>query len=137
MKKLLSLLVLSGFLFLFGCTKNVATTDTTIPQQGAEQQVYESKTDGFSLNYPGDRRFQENVYGSSVMFFSPQLSGDTIKENMGIIKKNLDKDYSLTEYYAITKPELLKNIPGFTEVSNETIKVNNIDAQKLIYTGNQ
>ena len=71
------------------------------------------------------------------MFFSPQLSGDTIKENMGIIKKPLDKDLTLTEYYSITKPELLKNIPGFSEVSNEAIKVNNIDAQKLIYTGNQ
>ena len=53
------------------------------------------------------------------------------------MKKNLDKDYTLDEYYTITKPELLKLIPGFTEVSNTPIKVNTMDAQKLIYTGTQ
>jgi len=51
------------------------------------------------------------------------------------MKKTLDKEYTLDEYYKITKPELVKIIPGFTEVSNESIKINDIDAQKLIYTG--
>jgi len=53
------------------------------------------------------------------------------------MKKALDKDYTLNEYYTLTKPELIKLIPGFTEVSNETIKANDIDAQKLIYVGTQ
>jgi hypothetical protein len=67
------------------------------------------------------------------MFFTPLLSGDTLKENVGVMKKALDKDYTLDEYYTLTKPELTKLIPGFTEISNETIQVNGIDAQKLIY----
>jgi len=98
-----------------------------------ERQTYENKTDGFSVQYPGNRTFQENVYGASVMFFTPTLSGDTLKENVGIMKKALDKDYTLDDYYTITKPELIKLIPGFTELSNETIKINDLDAQKLIY----
>lgn len=71
------------------------------------------------------------------MFFTPTLSGDTLQENIGIMKKALDKDYTLDDYYAITKPELIKLIPGFTELSNETIKINDLDAQKLIYVGTQ
>jgi hypothetical protein len=67
------------------------------------------------------------------MFFTPLLSGDTLKENVGVIKKVLDKDYTLDEYYALTKPELIKLIPNFTEITNEAIKVNGMDAQKLIY----
>ena len=67
------------------------------------------------------------------MFFTPLTEGDTLKENVGIMKKTLDKEYTLDDYYALTKPELVKLIPDFTEISNETIKVNDIDAQKLIY----
>jgi len=105
-------------------------TEQNVP----ERQAYENKTDGFSIQFPGTRNFQENVYGSSVMFFTPLLSGDTLKENVGIMKKALDKDYTLDDYYATTKPELVKLIPGFTEVSNEKIQINGMDAQKLIYT---
>jgi len=67
------------------------------------------------------------------MFFTPVLSGDTLKENVGVMKKTLTKDYTLDEYYTNTKPELIKLIPGFTEVSNTTIQVNGMDAKKLIY----
>lgn len=71
------------------------------------------------------------------MFFTPLTEGDTLKENVGVMKKALDKDYTLAEYYTITKPELIKLIPDFTEISNETIKINDIDAQKLIYKWTQ
>lgn len=71
------------------------------------------------------------------MFFTPLVGDDTIKENVGIMKKILDKEYTLEDYYTITKPQLINLIPGFTEISNQSIKVNDIDAQKLIYTGTQ
>ena len=151
MKKFLSLVLITGLLFLFGCAKRLSTTTpvttttvtettpseviTTAPvQKVAERQPYENKANGFSIQFPGTRTFQEDVYGSAAMFFTPLAEGDTLKENVGIMKKALDKDYTLDEYYAITKPELLKLIPGFSEVSNTAIKVNDIDAQKLIYT---
>ncbi len=144
-KKFLSLIVLGWILFLSGCVKNTSTPsnlpaitwDLATEQPVIEWQTYTNKADGFTIQYPGDRTFQENVYGSSVMFFTPTLSGDTLKENVGIMKKVLDKDYTLDDYYAITKPELVKLIPGFTEISNEPIKINDLDAQKLIYIGTQ
>ena len=147
-KKFLSLILVGWLLFLFGCAKispttvsvntwDILTEQPAIEQSTIERQTYENTTDGFAVQYPGDRTFEENVYGSSVMFFTPTLSGDTLKENVGIMKKALDKNYTLDEYYAITKPELIKLIPGFTEISNETIKINDLDAQKLIYVWTQ
>ncbi len=85
------------------------------------------------MQFPGDWTFEENVYGSSVMFFTPLSENDELKENVGIIKQDLDKAYTLDEYYEITRPELVNLIPGFTEISNETISINNMDAQKIIY----
>jgi len=140
MKKVLSLALAAGLLFLFGCAKSWPTTvDTAITtgQNVAERQTYESKADGFTIQFPGTRTFEEKVYGSSVMFFTPLTEGDTLKENVGVMKKALDKDYTLAEYYEITKPELVKLIPEFTGISNETIKINDIDAQKLIYKWTQ
>jgi len=147
-KKSVIIVLSMGLFFLLGCTKTTAPTtinssptitgtdvvsDTNEPQV-AERQTYTNKVDRFSLQFPGTRTFQEKVFGSSVMFFTPLLSGDTIKENVGVMKKALDKNYTLDEYYALTKPELIKLISGFTEVSKESITVNDIDAQKLIYT---
>ena len=152
-KKFLSLLLVTCSIVLFGCTKiwspsdtqvlntwaiSTWSVDTSTPQQNVpERQSYTNKTDGYSIQFPGDRTFQEHVYGSSVMFFSPLSSWDTIKENVGITKKTLDKTYTLDDYYTITKPELIKLIPGFIEISNQSIKVNDIDAKKLVYTGTQ
>ncbi|MFA6255927.1 MAG: PsbP-related protein [Candidatus Absconditabacterales bacterium] len=142
MKKNLTFAAAVGLLFLFGCAKSLPTTiDTAVStatgQQVDERQTYENKTNGFSLQYPRTRTFQENIYESAVIFFTPLSSGDTIKENVGIMKRALDKSYTLDDYYAITKPELVKLIPGFTEISNEKIQVNAIEAQKLIYKGTQ
>jgi len=117
---------------------NPTTTGNDIEQQNVpERQTYESKKDGFSIQFPGTRTFEEGVYGSSVMFFTPLTENDQLKENVGIIRQDLDKAYTLAEYYDITKPELVSLIPEFTEISNETIKINDMDAQKLIYKGTQ
>ena len=145
MKRFFSLLISLGLIFLFGCTKTPSNneittgaiaTDTTIAsgQTVDERQSYENKSDGFSLQFPKTRTFQEKAFQSAVMFFSPLGSWDKIRENVGVVKKALDKVYTLDEYYSLTKPGLIKLIPGFTEVSNTAIKVNDIDGQKLIYT---
>ncbi len=138
MKKILSLALLASFLVLFGCGKAAPSDVTSSETQSTNKfQSYESQTDKFSIQFPGGWTFQENVYGASVMFFSPLTKDDTLKENLGIVKKELDKEYTLNDYYTTTQPELQKLIPNFTEVSNETMQINGIDAQKLIYKGTQ
>jgi len=137
MKKILSLIALSSLLVLFWCTSTKTDTPLADTQETAEIQTYENKTNNFSVKYPGTREFQEDVYGSDVMFFTPLKENDKLRENIGIMKKDLDKSYSLDEYYALTKPELENMIPDFVEVSKENITVNGIDAQKLIYQGTQ
>ena len=74
-----SLVIAQKTVVLFGCTKNGTatpapdTTTTTPADQPeiSERQTYESKNDGFVIQYPGTRTFQENVYSASVMFFTP------------------------------------------------------------------
>lgn len=140
MKKFFSLLLVSGIIFLAWCVKNPATptgnTSTTTWQIGSEitpeLQSYENKKDGFSIQFPGTRSFQEDVYGSSVMFASPTNESDKIKENIGIMKKTLSKAYTLDEYYALNK-EALSGQAGYTEVENTTITVNGLDAKKVIF----
>jgi len=145
MKKFLSLAFFASLLVLFGCSKTPSTPGADLPTTTTEEvaavqteevvavQTYESKTDKFSLQFPATRTFEENVYGSSVMFFTPLAQDDKLRENIGIVKKTLDKEYTLDEYYTLTKPELQKLIPSFSEVSNETINIKDVNAQKLIY----
>ncbi len=144
MKKIISFALATSFLIFWGCAKTGITSSTSTTGSAtnieipvAERQTYENKTDGFSLQFPGTRTFQENVYSSSVMFFTPLTQGDTIKENVGIMKKILNKEYTLDDYYALTKPELIKLIPNFTEIGNEALQINGIDAKKLIYKWTQ
>ncbi|MFA7298767.1 MAG: PsbP-related protein [Candidatus Absconditabacterales bacterium] len=142
MKKILSLLLVGGFIFLFGCAKNgttdpttieTTTTDTVINEQVTdERQTYESKKDAFSIQFPGTRTFQENVYGSSVMFSSPTNEEDKIRENVGIMKKPMSKEYTLEEYYALTKSELEAQA-DYAEVENTTITINGVEAKKIIF----
>lgn len=173
MKKFFSLILLTGTVFLLGCTKNVpvdtestlwtGTTSTpvvdkNIPKEditkestsqednskksiakktdakntAPKRKSYENKVDGFSLQFPGDRTFQEKVYGASVVFSSPITETDNIKENVMIVKWALDKPYTLEEYFLILKTEAMK-LAGYGEISSSTIKIDDLDAKKIIY----
>ncbi|MEI6672061.1 MAG: DcrB-related protein [bacterium] len=66
------------------------------------------------------------------MFSSPTTETDKIRENVGITKKPLTKEYTLDEYFTLTNDELKKQ-PNYAEVENTTIKINDIDAKKTIY----
>lgn len=101
-------------------------------QNTPERQTYQNKPNGFSLQFPGDRTFQENVYGAAVVFSSPITETDKIKENVSVVKKPLTKEYTLEDYYTLLKEELVKQ-PDYMEIENSTIKVNNLDAKKMIF----
>ena len=128
--------ILLGVLVISGCTQ--PSPGTVTPEEAQTlpaTQQYESATDGFAIDYPSDRTFQEHVYNTSVMFFSPLTAWDTIKENVSITKTALNKPYTLEEYYTITKSDLAALKPWFTEVSNSIITVDGKEFQQLIYTG--
>jgi hypothetical protein len=137
MKKIISLVLATSLLVLFGCTKNQPISDvtTTDIQDTITWQTYEATSHEFTLQYPDTRTFEENVYGSLVMFLSPLGEGDTLKENVGIAKKELERSYSLDDYSTLHHQQnIIKIFPDYTEVSNETITINNIEAKKIIYT---
>ncbi len=142
MKKTFSLVLAVSLLFLFGCTKNGTTPTeiTTLPadqQDVPERQTYENKEYNFTIQVPGARTFQENVFNAVVMFKTPVTEGDTITENVGIAISTLDKEYTIDDYYAITKPQLEERIAWFTEISNENLDINGIQGKKLVYKGKQ
>lgn len=141
MKKLIPLMLVTGLLFLFGCAKNVPTaidasgaitTGASTDQNVNERQIYESKTDRFTIQFPTTRTLQEDIYGASVVFSSPLSTGDTLKENVGIVKSSLKKEYTLDEYYLLNK-EVLATQSGYMEIESTDIKVNDLNAKKSIF----
>lgn len=128
MKKLFSLALLVSLIFMFGCTNNLmSTTEST------ELQTYENKTNNFSIQFPITREFEENVYESDVIFFTPMEENDTIRENISINKEELEKNYNLDEHYILTKTKLENTIPEFVEISKENITINNNSGYKIIF----
>ena len=59
---------------------------------------------------------------------------DKLKENVGIGVTTETKTYTLDEFRQVRKASFDKQFSGFVEVSNENIKINDMDAKKVIYT---
>lgn len=132
MKKFLSLVFVAWSMFLVGCSQP-ATTEETSGASIVQRQVYENSDAWFSLQYPSAWTIKENVYGATVMFSSPLTDGDTISENVSVVKKVLENTYTPLEYYEINKAEIVKAITDFSEISNEEILINGIVGQKVVY----
>jgi hypothetical protein len=70
-----------------------------------------------------------------VIFFSPLTSaGDALKENLGIGVTTETKEYTLDEFRQVRKASFDQQFSGFVEINNENIKINDMDAKKVIYT---
>lgn len=146
MKKIFSLAFMTGVIFLFGCSQNwtavIDTTTTTSPttteQTDNERKTYTNTSHWFSLQYPSDWTFQEEVYDSLVMFFSPLTdTKDNLKENLGISTKAMTKNYTLDEIWQVTKESFGQVFSDFVEISNENLQVGGLDAKKIIYKWKQ
>ena len=134
MKKLLFLGSLLGVVLLAGCGANTGTTVATTTTATA---VKTFDGTGFSIQYPATWNAQENVYGASVMFFTPQLSGDKFRENVGIVTEVLPTDMSVADYYISIKAQLTNMIKDYQELSNEDITIGDVAAKKIVYVGTQ
>jgi hypothetical protein len=110
---------------------------TEKPAEQATTYEYSNKEGWFTLQVPNQRTFQENVFNSLVMLYAPQPKGDTVKENLGIITEKVEGSVNLSGYYELTKGNLETIIPDFTLISKEDIKIDGINAIKIIYKGTQ
>ncbi|MFA7717599.1 MAG: hypothetical protein WC875_02705, partial [Candidatus Absconditabacterales bacterium] len=68
MKKISLLLGACALIFLAGCG-NTTTPAVVIPNAPAQFQTYDNPA--FSIQYPAIWNYQENAYGTFVIFFSP------------------------------------------------------------------
>ena len=128
MKKLLFLISLVGITFLVGC----GTAKTQI----GPMKTFDAT--GFSIQYPATRAAQPNVFGAQLMLFSPQASGDMLREFVGIVSEKLPSDMSVDNYYTMAvKPQINLNIKDYTEISNESLTLNGVAAKKIVYKGSQ
>jgi len=140
MKKIIYLLWLLSFIFLTWCQSpqkwtNVLQENSLLEIQQVKSglQTYQSKVGWFSVQYPSKWTFQENAYGSIVMFFAPTSEWDKIKENLSVIKEDTKKIITSEQYYQSSKELLVKSLTDFSEISNQNIKIDWIDAKKIIY----
>lgn len=116
-------------LFLNGCK-------TSEPK--GNFKTYTSKEDGFSISYPKTWKMQKdtNFELIKVIFHSP-LDGndDNYREFVAIkVFKGISPSFSIDKYFlagAIAGHENLED--NFEEVESSLLKVNGIDAAKLIY----
>ena len=123
-----------SLILLVGCgNKNAATV--VVSNAPALSQTYDNPA--FSIKYPETWNYQENVYGATAMFFTPQGTGDQFKENVGIVTETLPSTMTADEYYTMIKPQLQNMIKDYTELSNENITIAGLTGKKLIYEGTQ
>ena len=104
------------------------TTEETVPAR----QTYTSKSDGFLIQFPSTWTAQEKVYGSAVTFNSPTSETDKIKENVAINTSKLNNSYTIDEYFTANKERLIAQT-GYVEIENSNIKINDVDAKKIIF----
>lgn len=135
MKKVLLLTSLLGVVLLAGC--GTKTPTGTVDTVATGSVVTTFTTTGFSVEYPATWTAQENVYGAQVMFFSPQLSGDKFRENVGIVSETLPSDLAVADYYTSIKNQLTSIVQGYQELSNEDITLAGVAAKKIVYVGTQ
>lgn len=90
------------------------------------------------MRYPNNRTYQENIYGSRVLFFSPQATGDKLRENIGVVMQTLPAEMSVEDYYKlVVKPQAEKIITDYKEISQEDVNINGWLGKKIIYQGTQ
>lgn len=116
-----------------------AASEATAEAPIVSDQPYEyiSKDKWFSFTLPAKRTFQENVFGSLVMFFAPQEEWDKIKENLGVTIEELTGDVNLTSFFELTKGNVESVIRDYKAVKEEAMTINGNDAMKIIYKGTQ
>jgi len=96
---------------------------------------YLNKEKWFSLQVPSDWTFQETVFNSIVVLFAPQLSWDTIKENLWITSLEISWAIDLNTYYKQKKSFLENIINDFELISKEEVNIKNIKWITISYKG--
>ena len=133
MKKLLLATMLLGFsLILVGCGKNTSSISWDEQQVVATDQ-YKNKEKWFSLTFPRDWTFKENVYGSLVMFFSPVKEKSDVRENFGVAVQKLKAWTSILDSYGAFKKNLSYRMKDFWITTEEDIKNWGENGKKIIY----
>jgi hypothetical protein len=112
-----------------------ATTGTLALLDGYE--LYTSNDYNFAIQYPAGWEFQEDAFGSHVMFFTPQTEEDQFRENIGVITEVLPTDMTVDEYYDEAKVHLMDFISDFEEVANTNITIAGEAGKKVQYLGSQ
>ena len=153
-KKIFTVITLTAVaITLTGCfwKKEIITSESALPvlvtggnttEDVAEVQApndqpytYIHKGKWFSFTLPAQRTFQENAFGSLVMFFAPQAEGDKIKENLGITTTELTGDINLTGFFELSKGIAEGRTNNFKIEKEEAITINGDNAMKIIYKG--
>ena len=105
--------------------------------QSNQPYEYINKEKWFSFTLPASWTFQENAFGSLVMFFAPQEKWDTIKENIGVTATELTGNVQLSSYFELAKGIAESVISNYKIEKEEPITINGENAMKVIYKGVQ
>lgn len=118
-----------------GLTGSSGFTQTSSPTI-ATTQTYTDANLGYSVQYPSTWE-RSGLDGGSVLFLSPlDNTGDTFRENVGIVVESLPEGTSDVATYTTTTIEKLKTqIAGYTEESAGEVTINGQPGYRSIYSG--
>lgn len=132
MKKSLLLIMLIMSVFLIGCNKqNTPTNWVEIKTEKITQNEYENKQYRLKLDFPSNWTFKENVYWSTVMFFTPEK--DNSKGNLGITIQLIASWANLESLYTDNKEQMKKIAPDISIEEETNIKIDNYPAKQIQY----
>lgn len=138
MIKKLVLVSIVTTLFLTWCSKQ-PISDNKIEENNEQvkETRYENKQYRLKLNFPTNRTFKENVYGSTVIFFAPEQAEKTTRENLGIKIQLISSWANLEALYEQNKETMKSLAENLTIVEEKDIKIDNYPAKQVQYKFSQ
>lgn len=125
-----------GCLFIvqgIGKTAIINTDNTRLPEGFL---LYENPSAGIKIGYPPDWNLQENPNNLAVVqFFSPAENENDILENFMIMIRKLPTETTLQYQVLKAISEIESSINNFQLEESKPVKISNIAAHKLVYTG--
>lgn len=120
-------------LFLMSLSIAVAAPDESI------FLPYENLDYGIAIHYPEDWSLQENVMGTTALFFSPLTDEtDPFRDNVNIIIQNLSaQPLTLEQYTALSLDQIHQYFTDVTVLASGKTRIAGGDAYMVVYTGKQ
>lgn len=99
---------------------------------------YKNSDANLSMIYPSDWEIIEDQFGNLVLFQSPFLEWDQVKESVGIIVEELPEAISLQDYFDLSVNQISNFISDYQEIETSDLIIwEELQAKSITYKWTQ